>query len=120
MPPQVLVVDDDPPTREMYSIALTLRGAQVRAFGDGIGAMRLLQAGFTPDVILVDWRMPGMDGKYFCDLIAHSELLKKIPLLVVSASVAEVPGEIPSLAKPFDLKQLYTKINQTVGYLLIN
>lgn len=61
MPRRVLVVDDESSIREMVSEALTLEGYEVQAVGDGRQALDRLQHA-TYDCLLVDLRMPGMDG----------------------------------------------------------
>ena len=119
MPHRILVVEDDSPTREMYRFALEMKGLEVRSAADGRSAVKLIEGGYAPDVIILDWLMPGMSGSRFCSLMRQGPW-KRFPLLVISGSARDVPADIASLEKPFDLTQLYSKINQTVGYPLID
>ena len=60
-PPLVLVVDDYADAREMYAESLLVSGFRVAEADDGVSAIEQAQA-LTPDVILMDLSLPGMDG----------------------------------------------------------
>ena len=68
--PKVLVVDDEASIREVLSEHLTTRGTPFEALAasDGFEAGRLM-ATFRPDVVLLDLRMPGLDGFQVCRTI---------------------------------------------------
>lgn len=68
--PKVLVVDDEASIREVLSEHLTTRGKpyEVLTAADGFEAGRLV-ATFRPDVVLLDLRMPGLDGFQICRTI---------------------------------------------------
>jgi CheY-like chemotaxis protein len=59
--PLVLIVDDDPDTREMYSMYLTAQRMRVLLAGDGATAIRTAVSS-QPDVIVMDLSLPGIDG----------------------------------------------------------
>ena len=59
---RVLVVDDDDEFRESLSLNLMDEGFAVTTFANGPSALEHVAAGETADVILLDWRMPGMNG----------------------------------------------------------
>lgn len=59
---QVLVVDDDDDYRETLTLTLLDAAFEVRSVSSGPAALELLTSGNSPDVILLDWRMPGMNG----------------------------------------------------------
>jgi len=59
---RILVVDDDDEFRESLSLNLMDEGFGVTTFADGPSALEHLAAGESVDVILLDWRMPGMNG----------------------------------------------------------
>jgi two-component system, OmpR family, response regulator ChvI len=59
---QVLLVDDDDEFRESLSLNLVDEGFAVITFSNGPAALEYLGAGESADVILLDWRMPGMNG----------------------------------------------------------
>jgi two-component system chemotaxis response regulator CheY len=59
-------------------------GFDVAQAGDGAQAMEVLDAGARPDVILVDWNMPVMDGLTFIKAVRAREDLRDISLMMVS------------------------------------
>lgn len=58
----ILVVDDDELFRESVSTNLVDAGYSTESFADGSAAMRHLTQGPNPDIVLLDWKMPGMTG----------------------------------------------------------
>lgn len=58
----VLIVEDDPALRELYADVLRDEGWLVQQAGDGLEALDLLAAGTPPCVVVLDLRMPRMDG----------------------------------------------------------
>src|SRR5262245_14554927 len=58
----VVVVDDDPLFRESLGLNLAEHGFSVTDFNDGAGALKHFTDGGTADAVLLDWRMPGIDG----------------------------------------------------------
>ncbi len=59
---RILVVDDDDEFRESLSLNLMDEGFGVTSFANGSGSLEYLASGESADVILLDWRMPGMNG----------------------------------------------------------
>jgi two-component system NtrC family response regulator len=60
---RILVVDDDAGTRAVLAEVLSRRGYQVHEAADGLMVSTALQAGDFPfDVVVLDWKMPGLDG----------------------------------------------------------
>jgi two-component system response regulator ResD len=119
----VLVVDDDESTRELLQLALSDQGYSVVGAVDGATALQLL-GDIRPDLILLDIRMPVMDGEAFLD--AYSKLPSPhAPIIVLSAvreffdsTVFESKGALAAdayLKKPFDLNELYSCIKQYAG-----
>jgi len=80
----VLVVDDDPMTREMLRRILSKRGWSVTEAADGSDALSVL--GRTrPAVVLLDLMMPGMDGFDVLDAMGREATWRDIPVVVVTA-----------------------------------
>jgi len=59
---RILIVDDDGLFRESLSRNLSDAGFATTSFGDGVSALRHLTEAGPPDMILLDWKMPGMTG----------------------------------------------------------
>lgn len=83
----VMVVDDEPDTREMLRIMIGQLGAEVRACGSSEEAMRLLSE-WKPDVIVSDIEMPGEDGYELIRKVRRSEAKRgggKVPAVALTA-----------------------------------
>lgn len=104
----VLVVEDDSDIRELISDFLTLEGFDVRSVSNGAAALRSVESE-PPTVILLDMRMPVMDGWEFAREIRARGLT--VPIIVMTAAQdarksAEEIEAISFLEKPFDLADL--------------
>src|SRR5437762_13786214 len=83
--PKVLVVDDNSDVRRLYAIGLNQRGFEVKLAANGAEAVERI-ASEKPDVILLDWLMPLMDGS---EVLARiSEPASPIPIIVISGQPA--------------------------------
>jgi two-component system, cell cycle sensor histidine kinase and response regulator CckA len=82
-PTRVLVVDDEEPIRRNFTAALEDRGYVVSTAADGARALEVF-AGFSPDIVLTDLRMPGMHGLALIRLLR--DLNDTVPLVVVSGA----------------------------------
>ena len=58
----MLLVDDDDEFRKALTLTLLDEGFEVTSVSGGSAALEHLASGISPDVILLDWRMPGMNG----------------------------------------------------------
>lgn len=100
---EVLVVDDDPDMQLLVAEALGRAGHRVRCAGNGQQALRLLEDGLRPQLILLDIVMPVMDGIAFLRLKKTIDELQQIPVVVVSATAAApIEGVRHVLHKPVD------------------
>ncbi|MCA9392987.1 MAG: response regulator [Candidatus Omnitrophica bacterium] len=119
---RVLIVDDD---KEMVNaitrlLALT-DNFEIRTACDGFMAMMRFKE-WQPDVIVMDIRMPGLDGYELCRRIRTEDVGKGVKIFAISGMISDVEaGKLPAigidqfLAKPFDntelLDKLYTLVN---------
>ena len=84
-PARVLLVEDDPDTRDMTRRSLEKHGHEVLTASDGVeGLASLERASPPPDVILLDLMMPNMDGFTFLDRLQDNEW-RNIPVVIVTA-----------------------------------
>jgi CheY-like chemotaxis protein len=86
----VLCVDDDPDTLKLRRFLLEAAGYVVRTAGSGAQALAMMAADNAVDLVLLDYRMPGMNG----DELAHKlrQQYRSVPLIAVSA-VGQLPAE---------------------------
>jgi DNA-binding response OmpR family regulator len=103
----VLVADDDTDILRFVEINLRLEGFQVVTARDGPDALAKAVA-IRPDLVLLDVRMPGMDGYTLCARIRADASLAAVPVVIVTANygAAEVEaarraGADDFLVKPF-------------------
>ncbi len=113
-PPRILVVDDLVDHRELLSQVLEDFGYAVDTADDARRALEAIRDGARPQLVLVDFWMPGMDGKAFlAALRAHGDPeVRGTPVVVMTADadgVAEILAADPPdllLEKPFGLREL--------------
>ena len=109
---RVLVVDDDPDIRAMLELTLVAEGLDVTTAPHGAAALdALVQSGApAPDVILLDMRMPVMDGWTFAERYRQTPP-PHVPIIVLTAAVdarqsAAQIGAAAALGKPFAIEDL--------------
>ena len=86
--PCVMVVEDEPDALESILELLRYEGYAAIGARHGEEALELLRAGKRPALILLDLKMPVMDGFEFCDAVAQDDRLAEIPIAVVTASAS--------------------------------
>jgi CheY-like chemotaxis protein len=98
--PTVLLIDDDMISREVIATILTLNGYTLHTAADGAAAVQMLESGkCTPQVILVDVQMPGLNGS---QLIL--ELRARSDAAIYAISGRALPKELESVVDGFLLK----------------
>jgi two-component system chemotaxis response regulator CheY len=85
-----LVVDDSRAMRSILARFMTRLGFEVSQAGDGAEALAMLDSGVRPDVALVDWNMPGMDGVAFVRSVRARHDLRGMSLMMVSTESEQV------------------------------
>ena len=113
-PREILVVDDDPDIREGLAEVLKSEGYSVRTAADGADALRQIRARRV-DLIVLDLMMPVMDGWQFRRAQRHERAIANIPVIVVTASGAQVADADAVLRKPFELSDLLREVNERCG-----
>lgn len=117
----ILLVDDDSETRMTLRDFLAEEGFDVHTAREGQHALHVLEKLDPPDLILLDYKMPVMDGKQFLGVIRRIPRLQHVPVVILSAATREWSGaylEVEDvLSKPLDLELLLTTINRILsGY----
>ncbi|MFW6163061.1 MAG: response regulator [Planctomycetota bacterium] len=117
----ILLIDDDEDFREPMEIVLQARGYQVRCAGDGDEGLRMA-AEEPPDLILLDFLMPGKNGFETSQELAASPPLAAVPVLALTSfgksamdyydpSGQESAGNICGfLEKPIDFEDLLARV----------
>jgi len=113
---QILVVDDTAANLKFLVNMLSSRGYQVRAAGSGPLALRSI-AVEQPDLILLDVRMPGMDGFEVCRRLKEDRRYRDIPVIFLSA-LNDTPGIVRAfeigavdyVTKPFEPAEILARI----------
>src|SRR5687768_1249379 len=82
-PAQIMVVDDQPSSRELLAAMVESLGHQVVEAADGAEALRKM--GPRVDLVLLDIMMPGMDGVQVLERLRQQEEWRAVPVVVVSA-----------------------------------
>ena len=121
----VLIVDDDETMLTTAADTLASLGASVEQANSGLEALGMIEhrhlSGKDYNVIIIDWKMPDIDGLETISRI-RSEIETKIPILLVSAydwsdieDKAKAAGANGFVSKPLFRSTLYDKINDLIG-----
>jgi two-component system phosphate regulon response regulator PhoB len=113
----VLVVDDEPNIREVIRFALEGSAFRVLEAGHADEARRLIQSG-EPDLILLDWMLPGRSGLELAQQLKQNSKTRTIPIIMVSARGEEEDrvrgletGADDYIAKPFSPREMVARVN---------
>ena len=115
---RVLVVEDDLDCREAIVSCLSTGGFQVAAASNGVEALNSLDGMSLPDVILLDLRMPGLDGWTLVERMREHPRLARIPVVALSGSAfgpATADTFSAFLTKPFDAAELKRTLLRVTG-----
>jgi CheY-like chemotaxis protein len=120
-PARILIVDDERDNRELLEIILTSEGFVIQTAASGEEALDAVTTQ-TPDLILLDVMMPGMNGYDVVTKIKGDIATKSIPVIMVSAlndttsrMRAESAGADGFLSKPIDCADLCGHVRTALG-----
>lgn len=118
MAKKILVCDDDPGVTDVIRLILEEEGYEVKTLDSGKAIQKRVQE-YSPDVILLDIWMPGIDGEQVTKLLKKNPDTKHIPIIVISAlnlteKIAKRAGADDFIAKPFQMDDLLAKVGQHV------
>jgi CheY-like chemotaxis protein len=119
--PLILLAEDNPASAEVTQEILSLLGYRVIVANDGISSVKLAHE-HLPDLILMDWHMPGMDGLSATRELKLSESTREIPVVSLTAFAMEQDleaclsaGAIDHITKPVDFDALPEKLIRYLG-----
>ncbi len=115
---KVLIVDDDPDCVELLTIHLLRRGHTILGAKDGPDALEMA-SWEHPDLILLDLRMPSVDGIRVIEILRGNDLTAETPVILMSAADREwATRRLPSdplvrfVEKPLDFETLNGMISE--------
>jgi two-component system phosphate regulon response regulator PhoB len=117
MQKHILIVEDEPAIRDMVSFALRKAGMESAHAGDARGAQSMI-AERVPDLILLDWMLPGMSGLELARRLRKEDLTRDVPIIMLTARGEETDrvggldaGVDDYVVKPFSPRELIARIN---------
>ncbi len=112
----ILIVDDEPDIREVIRFTLEASGFRVREAGHAEDARKLLQDE-NPDLILLDWMLPGCSGLELARQLKQNAQTRAIPIIMISARGEEDDrirglerGADDYIIKPFSPREMVARI----------
>ncbi len=113
MEERILVIEDEPSLQETLVYNLKKQGYQVEAEGDGNAGVEAARR-FSPDLILLDIMLPGLDGFEVCRILRKE---MNVPILMLTARDDEIDrvvgleiGADDYLTKPFSMRELIARV----------
>jgi len=117
----ILIVDDDPEMLEELGEVLSNVDFDFDLASDGFEAGKKVYQN-KPDIILLDFKMPGMDGFAVCEILHRDEETQNIPIIAISAlksddEIRDIKqcGVREYLPKPINIKKLIKSIRSILG-----
>lgn len=120
---RILVVEDDPTLQETLKYNLEREGYQVNVVGDGIKALETARD-ISPDLIIMDIMLPGMDGIEITRILRHES---SMPIIMLTAKDEEIDrvlgleiGADDYLTKPFSMRELIARVKAQLRRLRLD
>jgi two-component system phosphate regulon response regulator PhoB len=114
--PKILIVDDEPDIRAAIRFALEENGFQVQEAGHADEARKLIAE--EPDLVLLDWMLPGRSGLELAAQLKQSPKTRAIPIIMISARGEEEDrvkgldtGADDYITKPFSPREMVARVN---------
>ena len=115
--PKILIVEDNSDVRRLYAIALNQRGFEVKLAANGAEAVERITSGEKPDVILLDWLMPLMDGGEVLSRLSQDNAALPMTVIVISGQPAPAAETLDPriqcwMTKPVSIEELVEQIQR--------
>lgn len=111
----ILVLDDDKSARTSLLRILELEGFKAIGFADGAQALSYLAGAPPPRLVVIDMRMPVMDGPAFRGALLRQPRLASVPVVVVTAYESSAASELSVLrvfTKPLDVETFVRLVHE--------
>jgi len=116
MSPTIMLVEDEPPIREMLRYALEKQDYQVIEAESAKNAREILMTN-RPDLLIVDWMMPSESGVEFIRRLRQDEIWAETPVMMLTARVEEMDkvkglesGADDYMAKPVAIREFQARV----------
>lgn len=117
----VLLVEDDPDLLRFADVTLRLGGYRVVTAADGLSALSAARK-VRPAMMLLDLRLPGLDGWQVLEVMGQDPVLRKLPVIVVTATadagsrpLTEAAGVAEYLVKPLSADALLAAVERVMS-----
>lgn len=111
---KILVVEDDPSLRVVIRLVLEQAGHEMTEAPHGRAALDRLD-GYVPDLMLVDSRMPILDGAGLIERVRADPAFASIPIVLLTGFSDVHAGADAVVAKPFEREQLLSVIERLLN-----
>ena len=117
---KILIADDEPDVLDLVRTLFSKTGYEVIEAKNGAQAWDLVRQ-HRPDLVLVDYRMPLLNGIQVCQKIKADEDLKHTPVIFITASPGIITPDMVTacgandyVVKPFDIMELFEKVKRLI------
>jgi two-component system, OmpR family, phosphate regulon response regulator PhoB len=114
--PHVLIVEDEPPQREMLAYNLSSEGYRISAVADGESALDIVSDD-PPDLVVLDWMLPRLSGIEVCRRLRARASGRDMPIIMLSARAEETDkvrgletGADDYITKPYSVSELTARV----------
>ena len=119
---KILIVDDDPDIRDVLKLTLSEENYEILEAGDGEEALKIVHDN-QPDLILLDYKIPKIDGREVCRRIKNDLLLRHLPIIMVTGK-GDISDKVDGIdagaddyvVKPFEPKELMARIRMILRH----
>jgi two-component system phosphate regulon response regulator PhoB len=114
--PLILIIEDEPAQMELISYNLKAQGFQITRADNGEDGLELIQD-VLPDLIILDWMLPGVSGIEICRQIKKQKTTRKVPVIMLTARGEEADrvrgldtGADDYVVKPYSINEMIARV----------
>lgn len=118
---KILIIEDDPDIAKTVRLRLKMDNYEVAVAKEGKQGLSMAKTE-SPNLILLDLRLPGMPGEEICRQLRKDPHYENLPIIMVTAKdtdvdkvIGRVIGANYYMSKPFDMEELLSRIHTLIG-----